>query len=301
MERQLLDKSKLILIVDDNVHNLQVLGNILLSEGYNIAVAQKGKDVLSFVEKKIPNLILMDIVMPEISGIEVCKALKKDPKTRDIPIIFISVHKDTVEKIKAFRAGGVDYITKPFQKEEVLARVSVHLELQRARQELKKINQELEVRIKKRTKELLEANKKLEEMNVALKVLLEKKQEHKEDFGKQIVFNVEQVVEPFLDKLRQTRLTNGQVEILNIIEQKLKEIVSPYQRTLSQRYGLTPTELQIVELIRTGKPTKEIAEILNLSKRTVDTHRHNIRKKLGILNKNINLTTYLSSLEREFN
>jgi len=296
-----LDKSKLILIVDDNVHNLQVLGNILLSEGYNIAVAQKGKDVLSFVEKKIPNLILMDIVMPEISGIEVCKALKKDPKTRDIPIIFISVHKDTVEKIKAFRAGGVDYITKPFQKEEVLARVSVHLELQRARQELKKINQELEVRIKKRTKELLEANKKLEEMNVALKVLLEKKQEHKEDFGKQIVFNVEQVVEPFLDKLRQTRLTNGQVEILNIIEQKLKEIVSPYQRTLSQRYGLTPTELQIVELIRTGKPTKEIAEILNLSKRTVDTHRHNIRKKLGILNKNINLTTYLSSLEREFN
>ncbi len=296
-----MDKSKLILIVDDNVHNLQVLGNILLSEGYNIAVAQKGKDVLSFVEKKIPNLILMDIVMPEISGIEVCKALKKDPKTRDIPIIFISVHKDTVEKIKAFRAGGVDYITKPFQKEEVLARVSVHLELQRARQELKKINQELEVRIKKRTKELLEANKKLEEMNVALKVLLEKKQEHKEDFGKQIVFNVEQVVEPFLDKLRQTRLTNGQVEILNIIEQKLKEIVSPYQRTLSQRYGLTPTELQIVELIRTGKPTKEIAEILNLSKRTVDTHRHNIRKKLGILNKNINLTTYLSSLEREFN
>jgi len=301
MKGLVLDKSKLILIVDDNVHNLQVLGNILLSEGYNIAVAQKGKDVLSFVEKKNPNLILMDIVMPEISGIEVCQILKKNPKTRDIPIIFISVHKDTVEKIKAFRAGGVDYITKPFQKQEVLARVSVHLELQRARQELKKINQELEVRIKKRTKELLEANKKLEEMNVALKVLLEKKQEHKEDFGKQIVFNVKQVVEPFLDKLRQTRLTNEQVEILNIIEQKLKEIVSPYQRTLSQRYGLTPTELQIVELIRSGKPTKEIAEILNLSKRTVDTHRHNIRKKIGILNKNINLTTYLSSLEREFN
>jgi len=300
MGRLVLNKSNLILIVDDNVHNLQVLGNILLSEGYNIAVAQKGKDALSFVEKKIPNLILMDIVMPEISGIEVCQILKKNPKTRDIPVIFISIHKDTVEKIRAFRAGGVDYITKPFQKQEVLARVGVHLELQRAREELKKINQELEIRIKKRTKELLEANKKLEEMNVALKVLLEKKQEHKDDFGKQIVFNVKQVIEPFLDKLRQTRLTREQVEILNVIEQKLNELVSPYQRTLSQRYGLTPTELQIVELIRSGKPTKEIAEILSLSKRTVDTHRHNIRKKLGILNKNINLTTYLSSLETEF-
>lgn len=301
MGRLVLNRSNLILIVDDNVHNLQVLGNILLSEGYNIAVAQKGKDVLSFVEKKIPNLILMDIVMPEISGIEVCQILKKNPKTRDIPIIFISIHKDTVEKIRAFRAGGVDYITKPFQKQEVLARVGVHLELQRAREELKKINQELEIRIKKRTEELLKANKKLEEMNVALKVLLEKKQEHKDDFGKQIVFNVKQVIEPFLDKLRQTRLTREQVEILKVIEQKLNELVSPYQRTLSQRYGLTPTELQIVELIRSGKPTKEIAEILSLSKRTVDTHRHNIRKKLGILNKNINLTTYLSSLETEFN
>ncbi len=94
------DTSKLILIVDDNVNNLQVLSNILLSNGYNIAVAERGKDVLSFIQKKIPNLILMDIVMPEMSGIEVCEILKQDHKTRDIPIIFISVHKDTFEKNK---------------------------------------------------------------------------------------------------------------------------------------------------------------------------------------------------------
>ncbi|GAB6887518.1 hypothetical protein JCM13304A_10160 [Desulfothermus okinawensis JCM 13304] len=294
------DTSKLILIVDDNVNNLQVLSNILLSNGYNIAVAERGKDVLSFIQKKIPNLILMDIVMPEMSGIEVCEILKQDHKTRDIPIIFISVHKDTFEKIKAFRAGGVDYITKPFQKEEVLARVNVHLELQRARQKLKTINQELETRIYERTKELIDANKKLEEMNVALKVLLEKKEEHKDDFGKQIVFNVRQIIEPYLDKLRQTPLTREQATILKVIEKKIKEVVSPYEKGLSQRYGLTPAEIQIVELIRAGKPTKEIADILGLSKRTVDTHRHNIRKKLGILNKNINLVTYLSSLEREF-
>ena len=300
-DKLLLDKSKLILIVDDNVHNLQVLGNILLSAGYNIAVAEKGKDVLVFVKNRIPNLILMDIVMPEMNGIEVCQRLKNDPKTRDIPIIFISVHKDTIEKIKAFRAGGVDYITKPFQKEEVLARVRVHLELQRVRQKLKKINLELETRIRQRTQELIEANKKLEEMNVALKILLEKKQEHKENFGRQIVFNVKHILEPYLDKLRQTRLTKEQRELIKIIEQNLNEIISPYQRTLSQKYGLTPTELQIVDLIRSGKPTKEIAEILGLSKRTVDTHRHNIRKKLGILNKNINLNIYLSALEMEGN
>ncbi len=291
--------SSLILIVDDNLHNLQVLGNILLNEGHNIAVAENGKQVLSFVKKRIPDLILMDIVMPEMNGIEVCNILKSKKETKDIPIIFISVHKDTLEKIRAFTAGGVDYITKPFQKEEVLARVNVHLELKRAKEELKRTNELLEKRIVERTKKLVETNKKLEEMNIALKVLLEKKEEHRNDHEKHLVFNVKQILEPYITRLRQTSLTKEQALLLLIIEQKLNEIVSPYQKSLSQKYGLTPTELQVIELIRSGKQTKEIADMLGVSKRTIDTHRHNIRKKLGILNKNINLHTYLTYLEKE--
>ncbi len=291
---------KLILIVDDNVHNLQVLGNILQDAGYNIAVAERGEDALRFIEKKRPNLILLDIVMPSLDGIGVCNILKAKKRTRDIPIIFISVHKDTSEKIKAFQAGGVDYITKPFQREEVLARVSVHLQLQEAKEQLQRANEELEKRIEDRTRKLLESNKKLEEMNIALKVLLEKKEESRESFVQNLVFNVRQMIEPCLDKLKQTSLTPFQRKLLSSLETRLRDIISPYQRTLAERFGLTPSELQILQLIREGKMTKEIADILGLSKRTIDTHRHNIRKKLGIRNKNVNLRTYLEYLEREY-
>ncbi len=289
----------MILIVDDNVHNLQVLGNILQSSGYNIAVAERGEDALNFIEKKRPDLILLDIVMPGMDGIGVCNKLKSNPRTQDIPIIFISVHKDTQEKIKAFQAGGVDYITKPFQREEVLARVSVHLQLQEAKEKLQKSNEELEKRIQDRTRRLLESNKKLEEMNIALKVLLEKKEESRDVFVRNLVFNVRQMIEPCLDKLKQTPLTPFQRRLLFSLENRLKEIINPYQRSLAEKFGLTPSELQVLQFIREGKMTKEIADILGLSKRTIDTHRHNIRKKLGILNKNVNLRTYLEYLERE--
>ncbi len=292
--------SKLILIVDDNVHNLQVLGNILQTEGYKIAVAERGEEALAFIKRKVPNLILLDIVMPGLDGIEVCQRLKGEEATRDVPIIFISVHKDTSEKMKAFQAGGVDYITKPFQREEVLARVSVHIQLQHIREELKRTNQELERRIRERTRKLMESNQKLEEMNIALKVLLEKKEESKDVFIKNLVFNVRQMIEPCLDKLKQTPLTPFQQRLISSLENRLEEIISPYQRTLAEKFGLTPSELQVLQLIREGKMTKEIAEALGLSKRTIDTHRHNIRRKLGILNKNINLRTYLEYLERDY-
>lgn len=291
-------KKDLILIVDDNVHNLQVLGSILAKEGYGVAVAENGHQVLDFVKKKIPQLILMDIVMPGLDGIEVCKILKKEEKTKDIPIIFLSVHKDTHEKVAAFNAGGVDYITKPFQREEVLARVKVHLELVKTKQELKKANEELEVKVFERTKELRESNKKLEEINIALKVLLEKKEEQSKEYKESFVYNVKNLLEPYIEKLKETDLTVEQKVLINLIEKKLTEIVSPYEKDLSEKYGLTPTEIQVIDLIKSGKQTKEIAEIMGLSKRTVDTHRHNIRKKLGILNKNINLRSYLSSLEK---
>jgi len=107
------------------------------------------------------------------------------------------------------------------------------------------------------------------------------------------------MIEPYLDKLKETSLSPVQLTFIQLIEKKLNEIISPYQKTLTQKFGLTPTELQVLELIRTGKITKEIAQTLGLSKRTVDTHRHNIRKKLGILNKNISLRTYLACLEKE--
>ncbi|MDC9728129.1 MAG: two-component system response regulator [Methyloprofundus sp.] len=118
-----------ILIVDDTTENLQLLSNILKDSGYKVRPATSGKLALKAVETKQPDLILLDIKMPEMDGYEVCSLLKANPDTKDIPILFISALSDVNDKLKAFQVGGLDYITKPFQFEEVKARVSTHLQL----------------------------------------------------------------------------------------------------------------------------------------------------------------------------
>ncbi len=124
-----------ILIVDDTPDNLTVLRKILTEHGYRIRPAINGKIALKTIQSDPPDLILLDIMMPQMDGYEVCSILKSSAETRDIPIIFISALSEVDDIVKAFQAGGVDYITKPFQTEEVLARVHTHLELQNAIQE----------------------------------------------------------------------------------------------------------------------------------------------------------------------
>jgi len=118
-----------ILIVDDLKENLQLLSEFLTSEQYSVRTATSGKMALLSLSAKIPDLILLDIKMPIMSGFELCEKLKSDLRTYKIPIIFISASDDIESKVNAFRAGGIDYITKPFANEEVLARVSTHLQL----------------------------------------------------------------------------------------------------------------------------------------------------------------------------
>jgi len=118
-----------ILIIDDTLANLQLLTDILKEEGYRVRPALSGEVALQSARRKPPHLVLLDIKMPDMDGFEVCRHLKNDAATRDIPVIFISALSDTQDKLQAFRAGGVDYITKPFQFEEVKARVRTHLQL----------------------------------------------------------------------------------------------------------------------------------------------------------------------------
>jgi putative two-component system response regulator len=118
-----------ILIVDDTPANLQLLANILKEEGYKVRPAINGSLALRAVTQKKPDLILLDIKMPDMDGYQVCKALKENPASKDIPVIFISALSDANDKVKAFKMGGVDYLTKPFQLEEVKARVATHLQL----------------------------------------------------------------------------------------------------------------------------------------------------------------------------
>jgi diguanylate cyclase (GGDEF)-like protein len=134
------DEKSLILMVDDNQQNLQVLGNLLKKNGYKPVAALNGPNALEFAQSNPPELILLDILMPEMDGIETCRRLKEQELTKNIPVIFITALSDTKDKLKAFHAGGVDYVTKPFVQEEVLARINVHLKLKKALEKLEKMS-----------------------------------------------------------------------------------------------------------------------------------------------------------------
>lgn len=129
-----------ILIVDDIAKNIQVVGGVLKNAGYHISFAQDGPTALGLMKDGRFDLILLDIMMPEMSGFEVCKILKKQTHTCDIPIIFLTAKNDIESISEAFNSGGVDYITKPFNNQELLVRVSTHLEIKKHREELQKLN-----------------------------------------------------------------------------------------------------------------------------------------------------------------
>ncbi|MGK7946338.1 MAG: putative bifunctional diguanylate cyclase/phosphodiesterase [Microcystaceae cyanobacterium] len=143
-----------ILIVDDTRENLDVLAIMLKRNGYKVRQAINGKIALMGVQSSLPDLILLDIKMPDIDGYEVCRQLKSSPDTSDIPVIFLSALDEVWDKVQAFQVGGVDYITKPFQLDEVLARIKTHLKLRYLQKELQEFNQTLEERVKERTAEL---------------------------------------------------------------------------------------------------------------------------------------------------
>jgi putative two-component system response regulator len=131
-----------ILVVDDVPANLTLLSGMLKEKGHRVRPVPNGKLALKAVENEPPDLILLDITMPEMDGFEVCRKLKQDKKFRDIPIIFISALTETLDKVKAFGSGGVDYVTKPFQFEEVEARVETHLKLRRYQAHLEDLVEE---------------------------------------------------------------------------------------------------------------------------------------------------------------
>jgi PleD family two-component response regulator len=140
-----------ILIVDDNPANLDLLSGILSEQGYKVRLIPDGQLALMSVKSTLPDLILLDILMPEMDGYQVCEKLKADERTKDIPVIFVSAVHEVFDKVKAFSLGGVDYITKPFEAKEVLARIETQLRISRLSKQLLEQNAQLTVQ-----KELLQ-------------------------------------------------------------------------------------------------------------------------------------------------
>ena len=158
-----------IIVIDDTPANLHLLTNLLRENGYVVRAFPSGKLALAVIEQSSPSLILLDIQMPQMNGYEVCQQLKASELTCDIPVIFISALDEMMDKIKAFSVGGVDYITKPFQAEEVLARVSTHIELSRLQRLLKQENYLQAQQLSEQNRQLQSMNQALEQANQELK------------------------------------------------------------------------------------------------------------------------------------
>lgn len=181
--------AEFILIVDDNPDNLSVLSQTLKGAGYTVRVAMDGESALAQVERALPTLILLDVMMPGIDGFETCKRLKSNAATLEVPVIFMTALSDDSNKVHGLSIGAVDYITKPFNEAEVLARVRIHLKIanllhtlqgqnqrlkqeidqrQQAERSLKQLNDELETRVEMRTAQLNQSLRDLQNTQVEL-------------------------------------------------------------------------------------------------------------------------------------
>ncbi len=153
-----------ILAVDDKPDNLRLLSKMLTGEAYKVRKVTSGRLAIEAARLNPPDLILLDIMMPDLDGYQVCEALKQQPETRDIPVIFLSALDDQANKVKAFVAGGVDYVTKPFQQEEVLARVRTHLQIRQLNQSLQAQNLQLQTEVTQRQQTEAELQITLQEL-----------------------------------------------------------------------------------------------------------------------------------------
>ena len=157
-----MNKKGKILVVDDNPKNIQLIANILSDNGYEVEMALGGKEALQWVEEQTFDLMLLDIMMPEKNGFEVCQAVRKNSTLNIMPIIYLTAKNDKESTVHGFAVGGQDFISKPFDTSELLARVSTHIELKKSKEEVLKANMVLEQKVHERTLQLEESNKCLQ-------------------------------------------------------------------------------------------------------------------------------------------
>ncbi|WP_413172257.1 ATP-binding protein [Anabaena azotica] len=247
-----------ILVVDDNPTNLEVLDHALSAAGYNVRIEVDGLNVLKQVHLSIPDLILLDIMLPDINGFEVCKQLKADPFTQSIPVIFMTALVETMDKVRGLSLGAVDYITKPFQEEELLARVHTHLQLrqlsktlERQNQQLMQMTQELENRVAQRTVELSQALEKEKELS-QLKSRFISMASHEFRTPLAIISSSSGILQSFSDRLseekKQEHLRTVQKTIKHITQ--LLDDVLMINRAETQNLEFNPAPLNIIPFCR---------------------------------------------------
>jgi len=245
-----LDSAGKVLIIDDDMNNIDVLSFWLEEKGFIVEQLESGENVISFVKKTLPDLILLDIMMPEIDGYDVCRQLKTDVATCNIPVIFMSALNDSSYIVKAFSTGGVDYITKPFQNSEVLARVQTHIALRKTQQALEAKNEELQQEMTERKKIEAELRKselryrQIFEQNKAIKLII--------DPVESSIVNANQAACQFygysLKTITSMKITDINMLSMEEIRMVMKDIKQGNQNVFQFKHRLASGEIRDVEV-----------------------------------------------------
>jgi len=278
-----------ILIVDDNFDILSYLSTLLAKNQFKIFSASCGKQAIAIASAKNPDLILLDISMPDVSGIDVCQQLKSDPKTKEIPVIFITGKTDTEDIVNGFRVGAVDYITKPFSNDELLARVKTHLQIVKMQEQFLKDQEVIylkEMEILQKEKYHIETEldqAKQEAIGISLRI--SKAGSLIIDMTNKISAEISAPSPDTLDKIAAI------IHNFNILREKENwdEIETGFLKVHQDFFGnllkcypdLTKNELKLCAFLRLNLSTKEIAAITLQSEDAIKKARYRLRQKLN--------------------
>lgn len=278
------EKRAHILLVDDDPVVSDMIASAL-NPSYQVNIVHSGQKAVEVAAGQMPELILLDIMLNDTHGHDVCRQIKSNPMIKDIPIIFMSCLSESFDKVQAFNVGGVDYVTKPIEIAELRMRIHTHITMSR-------LQKNLEHTVRQRTVDL-------EKSNAALRASLDHRETEMHAIEETILTRIKKFIHPYLNKLDKCKLGRDGALYVDIIRSNLNELIPTSANTLSANYlKLTPAEIKVADLIRQGIQTRQIADQLNLSGKSVFYYRNNIRRKLGLLNTKIHLTTYLESLNK---
>ena len=270
-----------ILIVDDIPGNIRLMVSILDEHGYSVSYAQSGAAAIEMCRKVVFDLVLLDVMMPGLDGFEVCGLIKALPAYEQVPVIFLTARTDQDSTLKGFEAGGVDYVTKPFNEKELLMRIRTHLDLKHTRDALER---ELNFKKKLMTENALYISRRTGLGNSIIEDLNLINRKTGNEF-REIIF-------PAISKLR--NLIQGQE--WKEFELRFEEEHEAFCSTLKQLHPeLSPNELKLCTLLRLSMSSKEISEITGQSVRALETARSRMRSKLG-LERSDNLVQYLHDI-----
>jgi DNA-binding NarL/FixJ family response regulator len=304
------DSSKIFIVEDERITAISI-EEALISMGYQVCGnVSSGDRAIEMIPSVSPDLVMMDIkIKGMVDGIETAKILKD---RFNLPVVFLTAYADsiTLERAKTVEPAG--YVLKPFKVNELKSVIEIALYKIRMGKKLHQAYLELEQKVRERTRTLTdeivcrkEAEERLKrktdhllQANQALKSMLENREAEHRAIEEQMLVNIRRYALPYIEMIVQAEPEKNILMPLEMLKRSITELVSPASKRLFSKYmDLTPREVQIADLIRYGKKSKEISRLLNISPSSVHTYRNKIRKKMGLLNTTANLETHLNSLD----